>query len=334
MISEMQSLANKMAPPGVHPSKTGMIIILLCLAASVIYFSTSLRKSNVVDMKMLLIASIDFAERGGDQVRLVQESGKLSKTSKGKTLEGADNPLTQGDMRSHRAITQAFAYSFPSLKVISEEKDSAHISTEDIPLAPMSNKEVDYFTSKPFQEVDVNDITVWVDPLDATQEFTEGLDEYVTTMVCVAVNGKPVIGVIHKPFEKKTYWSWVGHGSNIQDDSKFDTGTKIIVSRSHAGEVKETAKKSFGENVEVIPAGGAGYKSLALFNGVANAYIHTTLIKKWDICAGNAILNHAKGKMTTLKGEEIDYSSETDPKNHGGLLAALHQHKSFLDKLA
>lgn len=29
-------------------------------------------------------------------------------------------------------------------------------------------------------------------------------------MVCVAVKGQPVIGVVHKPFSKVTSWSWVG----------------------------------------------------------------------------------------------------------------------------
>jgi len=49
-------------------------------------------------------------------------------------------------------------------------------------------------------------------------------------------------------------------------------------------------KAVMGDKAEVIKAGGAGYKIIELFNGGAETYFHEGKIKKWDICAGQAIL--------------------------------------------
>lgn len=73
---------------------------------------------------------------------------------------------------------------------------------------------------------------------------------------------------------------------------------------------------------------------MEVVKGNQDAYIHTTLIKKWDICAGNAILSALDGKMTTLDGKHIDYSSGDQPKNEGGLLATTFNHDTYLEKLA
>ena len=67
----------------------------------------------------------------------------------------------------------------------------------------------------------------------------------------------------------------------------------------------------------------------------ADLYLHTTAIKKWDICAGNAVLNTLGGKMTTRRGEKIDYSLDGDPKNSDGIIATAteNEHMDYLSKL-
>ena len=72
---------------------------------------------------------------------------------------------------------------------------------------------------------------------------------------------------------------------------------------------------------------------MQVIKGAADAYVHVTQIKKWDICAGNAIIMSVKGRMTTLEGRNIDYSSQGSPVNDNGLLATLSGHEKLLDDL-
>ena len=99
--------------------------------------------------------------------------------------------------------------------------------------------------------------------------FIENLLDFVTVMVCVAVKGVPVIGVIHRPFSSETFWSVVGHGNSVNLDEMVKKRTedskkfRVIVSRSHAGEAKNLTKHSIGKDhpFEIIQAAGAGTKN-------------------------------------------------------------------------
>eukprot|EP00105_Crassostrea_gigas_P003051 XP_011415785.1 PREDICTED: inositol monophosphatase 3 isoform X1 [Crassostrea gigas] len=308
----------------------------LCMVIYIFGFPDWFQKEQKISLKELLSVSIALVERGGNRVRDIREGNTLAEKSKGKTKEGADEVLTEGDMESHRAIVYGFAKTFPGLQVISEESDIRPVSFKLIDNVNSKNDEVDKLI-KNDMSVPFNKVTVWVDPLDATQEYKENLKQYVTVMICVAVNGQPTIGVIHKPFEQKTVWAWVGsgHSSNLQMiKNKREDGDpyNIIISRSHTGDVMESVKESLGNNTNIVKAGGAGYKTLEVIEGRADAYVHTTRIKKWDICAGNAILSAFHGKMTTLEGAFIDYSSRREVVNNNGLLATLFDHYKYLEQ--
>lgn len=100
----------------------------------------------------------------------------------------------------------------------------------------------------------------------------------------------------------------------------------MIVSRSHAGEVKKKAEEMFGEKVPIINAAGSGYKIIQVLKGNATVYLHNTRIKKWDLCAGNAIVKSVGGRMVELKtGEEISYSPDSLHLVENGLLVELNK---------
>lgn len=308
------------------------ICVILGLTFIFLLYSFARRPSyeKEVNLKDLLIAAINVAEKGGEEINVISQS-ELNKQSKGKTREGANEFVTDADKRSHCLMYYSLLSTFPSLKVISEEtlsKDECSPYIEYLSLTTTDDK----INSLSDLYVPVEDVTVWIDPLDATQEFTEQLTSYVTVMVCVAFKGNPIIGVIHQPFDQH-FTSWAWDGIAISPDlrrptKKSESQPNIIVSRSHAGEVKQSISKVLPQ-AKVIPAGGSGYKVLQLINGNASAYVHSTYIKKWDICAGNAILKSLKGRMSTLKNEDIDYSSKNEIKVKNGILAALNEHDKY-----
>lgn len=334
-----------MAPMGIRLSPLGVAVFCL-LGIGVIYHLyagvissriNSLRRKQNVDLREMLALSIEAAVEGGREVKRIRDENVLEERSKGKTKEGASEKLTMGDLNSHRKMYYLFKNTFPFLRVNSEEHDDVkgepNVWSHEIP-TDVEQK------VKESKEVAADRITVWIDPLDATQEYTENLNKYVTTMVCVAVDGEPVIGVIHKPFTGHTAWALVGDAANVAPRAEYSMNApKFIVSRSHAGRVKHFVEEAFGNSTAILSAGGAGYKVLALLeppdseHEEADVYIHTTFIKKWDICAGNAILKALGGHMTTLKGQEIDYSGSE--KNEGGLLASINMdHKTLVERLA
>nr|CAD7463001.1 unnamed protein product [Timema tahoe] len=317
--------------------------------------------NNSINLRKLLIAAIQVAEKGGKEVVAVKKDNNLDEKTKGKTKEGVNDPVTKADYKSHCVMYYSLKHWFPTLKVISEEhsseKDCSNLLFLDLDSNP--NTVTSSSISLPDEMIPPEDITVWIDPLDATKEYTgmkhnlgtgmaqvasfrlstipinhklllsfqttnvtENLLEYVTTMVCVAVKGKPIIGVVHKPFgvEPKTSWAWfaVAHTPNLKPINEA---------------IKNISEQAFGKNVEVISAAGAGYKSLEVATGNVTAYIHTTAIKKWDVCAGNAIVESLGGKMTTLTNEQLNYS-DTNVVNEKGLLATMAKHDWYLNRLS
>lgn len=153
--------------------------------------------------------------------------------------------------------------------------------------------------------------------------FFAGFYEDVTVLVGIAVKGKPVAGVIHQPFYGtslgrpaselgRTVWGMLGlgvrgHTPSPSSSSAPASGPRLAVTRSHNSEMVEQVTESLQPS-QVIQAGGAGNKMLMVLEGVVDAYVYpSTGTKKWDTCAGNALIQAAGGTVTDLHGRPLMY---------------------------
>jgi len=318
-------------------------ITLLCLVAIIFYLGgkpnfNEFRVRERVDIKKLMSACIEVAEAGGKEVVRVRALHDIGERSKGQTREGANDPVTEGDMASHRVMFHGLKKAFPNLNIISEEHEPVD---DNVPVPRLDLDGIREEVHILGGEIEADRLTIWIDPLDATQEYTENLTKFVTVMVGIAIDGRAVGGIIHKPFSNETIWSWKRQRNHllnhlhILDEVELnrvysdDEGPRVIVSRSHKGDVYKMVNKFKPPGI-VTPAGGAGYKVWEVAAGHEDVYLHSSLIKKWDLCAGAAILNTLGGRMTDADGKDIDFANEWEFKHEGGVVAAKYDQPGYV----
>jgi len=286
--------------------------------------STGITNQGTVKLSELIGASVALSELAGLTIKQVKEAHKEKTKIKGMTLEGVAEPVTVADEKSNSVFINGFRQFFPGLNLVSEETDPVKkkIATE---FEPAKLKQ-DY-------TYDLDELIVIVDPLDATKEFTEEYDvdgswmlNFVTTLVCIVKDNKPIAGIINRPFmeKEKVMYGIVESGEVVNltpTSAKGEKANKVTVSRSHAGDANDVVKKYFFPKVS-LPAGGAGYKSWLVLTGAADAYIHTTKIKIWDLCAGHAMIAAAGGDVVDRDGNELLYKKDK-PVFSNGLVASL-----------
>ena len=156
--------------------------------------------------------------------------------------------------------------------------------------------------------------------------MSTGFYEDVTVLVGIAVNGEPVAGVVHQPFygsslcrpEDKlgrTVWGMLGlgvrgHTPSPSPSSSASCGNpRLVVTRSHYSKMVQRVTEVLTPS-SVLQAGGAGNKMLLVLEGVADAYVYPSIgTKKWDTCAGDAIIRAAGGSVTDLHGRPLSYNA-------------------------
>eukprot|EP00397_Hematodinium_sp_SG-2012_P036471 GEMP01039376.1.p1 GENE.GEMP01039376.1~~GEMP01039376.1.p1 ORF type:complete len:159 (-),score=27.38 GEMP01039376.1:886-1362(-) len=84
--------------------------------------------------------------------------------------------------------------------------------------------------------------------------------------------------------------------------------------------LQELREQNIAEEVHRV--GGCGKKMLNVILGKADAVIQLPGSYRWDICAGEALIDIAGGRVLSMDGEEFLYDNEGDMQNNCGMIAA------------
>lgn len=269
------------------------------------------------------------ADKAGDVVRGIMKGGNLEIVEK----TGANDLQTAADRIANDIIVGSLKKGFPGLNVIGEEGDAQPVE-EELYVAPSNDPVKAGVIPDAFSDVKVEELTVWVDPLDATKEYTEGYLDHVTVLVGIARGDEAVAGVIHQPFFGykdegvtslgRTFYGVVGGGvgGNIKKIPPPEGGMIVTTSRSHSNTLVNASLEAI-KPTNVIRVGGSGHKVMLLIEGQAHAYVFPSPgCKKWDTCAPEAILRALGGKLTDIRGNSYLYNKDVSFPDEWGVLAA------------
>lgn len=178
-----------------------------------------------------------------------------------------------------------------------------------------------------------------VDPLDGTIDFVQGTGQF-SCMIGLVQNGHPIFGIIYQPTLDKIYFATKGLGTFLRQSNnkqkKMFVSRKnktrlmtMIVSKNHFQKTDKMIADSL-KIKKLVNSGSVGVKVGLITEKKADIYINTSnKTFLWDTCAADIIISEAGGLMTDIKGNMIEYKSNS-LKNLNGVVASNGQKHSII----
>jgi 3'-phosphoadenosine 5'-phosphosulfate (PAPS) 3'-phosphatase len=101
------------------------------------------------------------------------------------------------DLASQKLIISGLWSVYPGLAVVGEEDTPNLSAAEEKPRLDLVDLEA---VPRELRAVPLDDVCVYIDPLDATKEYTLGKTWCVMTLIGITLRGLPIAGVMHQPF--------------------------------------------------------------------------------------------------------------------------------------
>ena len=218
----------------------------------------------------------------------------IYRTDFGVVSKSDSSPLTEADLRAHRAIVARLAERYPDTPVLSEE--SAEHAVYEVRRHWPS-----YFL---------------VDPLDGTKEFVKRNGQF-TVNIALIEGGRPTAGVVYAPDLDWLYYGTAeggafkseggGAAQPIRVRQRGERG-KIVVVGSLSHPTPEMAAfvdelRQGGAEVEFV-AMGSSLKLCLVAEGKADLYPRFGPTMEWDTAAADAVVRAAGGRLIAHGGDD------------------------------
>lgn len=235
----------------------------------------------------MLDAARQIAEEAG--ALLMERFGRLS----GQEIErhGRRDVVTVADREAEEHITRRLTELDPDVPVLGEEGARTAQASGQVPEGPL-----------------------WiVDPLDGTVNFVQGIPVFAVSIGLVE-DGQPVLGVVHAPALRQTFWGAPGSGC-FEDQRPVSVSVTpmledAIVATGFAYDRNALADNNL-ENIERIAGTTRGIRRMGAA-AVDLAYVASGRLDgfwelhlaPWDVAGGAALIRAAGGRVTDQRGGE------------------------------
>ena len=203
-----------------------------------------------------------------------------------------NTPVTNGDLKVNEKLCNKIKSITPNIPIVSEE-------TVEL------NKRI---VHKNF----------WlVDPIDGTSDYINNKDQF-TLNAALIINLEPVIGIIYAPALKRLFYSYGFANAFEKSENKIKSlnckkknKSNEIIAVSYSSTPSDLILNIHKEyQVNKFIEMRSSYKFCVIASGEFDLYATEARAREWDIAAGHAILKHAGGLVTDIKGNEFKYGKE------------------------
>ena len=289
---------------------------------------------KTISLSQLLSSCMDASQKGCTIIRdFSKAAADGGGTVSGNLKVGGEikSVVTQADFDAQAAIIGGLRNAWGNdLTIIGEEDDADAKPNMDVTLNLDLLQDLDVEDD----ELPLEEIALFVDPLDGTREFVEGRLQNVACLIGISRNSRPIAGVIGLPFpdgtyetesnsyyaiadQANSYGSWPTKVTPPPAESSSANDIITILTGDSKDPVLQNATKlalSIAPNPEHKLIGGTAAKLREVATKPNQLAVLHFVTELWDTCAPQAVVANRGGKVTDLFGSPLVH----DPKRQFG----------------